>query len=352
MKENRTKPPGEGEPRIARTERERLRFVIDGAGLGTWDWDVRTDRTVFNETWAAMLGYTLAELTPYDYRTWSRLVHPDDIGRAEAALEDCISGRAPYYECEFRMRHKDGRWVWILDRGRVMTRDARGRPSHMFGTHTDIDRMKRTEEELRRGLEEKELLLRETHHRIKNNLASVASLLSLQSGYVASPEAQSALHEALGRVRSMQSLYTKMLSAGEDVREVSVPGYLSDIADSVIGLFPGAAAVTVETRFETLSLDAKRLFPLGIILNELLTNAMKHAFAGRTTGRIEVSLERRGGRIVFSLRDDGVGLPPGFGSADPAGFGITLVRILGEQLGGTSRFESDTGTRVTVEFPE
>lgn len=334
-----------------RHERERLQFIIDGAGLGTWEWDVRTNRTVFNETWAAMLGYTLAELTPYDYSTWVRLVHPDDLVHAEAALDECISGRAPSYECEFRMLNKQGRWVWILDQGRVMTRDPEGRPSLMFGTHTNIDRIKRTEEDLRRGLEEKDLLLRETHHRIKNNLASIASLLSLQSGYVESPEVHSALNEALGRVRSMQALYTKMLSAGQDVRAVSVPGYLADIADSVTGLFPSTAEVSVEKRLAPLSLDAKKLLPLGIILNELLTNAMKYAFQGRKTGRIEISLELREGRAVFSVGDDGTGLPPDLDPAVSPGFGLTLVRIISEQLGGSARFETGVGTRVTVEFP-
>lgn len=341
---------GSAERDLAR-ERERLQFIIDGAGLGTWEWDVRTNRTEFNETWASMLGYTLAELTPYDYGTWANLVHPDDLARAEAALADCLSGRSENYECEFRMRHKDGHWVWILDQGRVMTRDSTGRPSLMFGTHTDISRLKRSEEELRRGLEEKELLLRETHHRIKNNIASIASLLSLQAGYVTSPEAQSALNEALSRVRSMQTLYTKMLSAHENVRDVSVPGYLTELTDSVVGLFPTAAAVTVEKRLAPITLDAKRLFPLGIILNELLTNAMKYAFQGRARGRIEISLDPGAGRAVFSVRDDGIGLPLDLDPSAPRGFGLTLVRILSEQLGGAARFESAGGTKVTVDFP-
>jgi len=332
-------------------ERQRLQFIIDGAGLGTWEWDVRTNRTVFNQTWASMLGYTLAELSPYDYNTWVRLVHPDDLRKAEAALGECLSGRAEHYECEFRMRHKDGRWVWILDQGRIMIRDSKGRPSLMFGTHTNISRMKRTEEELRRNLEEKEILLRETHHRIKNNIASIASLLSLQAGYVSSAEARSALNEALSRVHSMQALYTTMLSAEEDIRGISAFDYLSDLTDSVIGLFPSGSAITVDKRLESLSLDAKQLFPLGIILNELLTNAMKYAFQGRRSGRIEVSLHRREGRAVFSVRDDGIGLPPGMDPRTSPGFGLTLVRILGEQLKGSARLESEAGTRVTVEFP-
>ena len=128
---------------------QRTRLVIEGSGLGTWEWNVQTNETVFNEQWAAMLGYTLEELTPYDYATWERLVHPDDLDRARQALADCVEGKTADYICEFRMKHKDGHWVWILDRGRVMTRDDAGKPLAMFGTHTDITEIKRAEEKAR-----------------------------------------------------------------------------------------------------------------------------------------------------------------------------------------------------------
>jgi PAS domain S-box-containing protein len=130
--------------------RQHLALVIEGSDVGTWEWNVRTNETRFNEQWAAMLGYTIEELTPYDYATWERLVHPGDLGQARQALADCVEGRTTDYNCEFRMRHKDGRWVWILDRGRIMTRDDVGKALSMFGTHTDITDLKQTEESLRR----------------------------------------------------------------------------------------------------------------------------------------------------------------------------------------------------------
>jgi PAS domain S-box-containing protein len=126
-------------------EHQRLEFVIDGSRLGTWAWNVQTNETVFNDTWAGMIGYTIEELTPYDYDTWERLVHPDDLPEASQRLRACVAGETPDYEAEIRMRHKDGRWIWVLDRGRVMTRDALGRPLSMFGTHTDITAFKATE---------------------------------------------------------------------------------------------------------------------------------------------------------------------------------------------------------------
>jgi PAS domain S-box-containing protein len=129
----------------ARRDQQRMEFVIEGTSLGTWEWNVQTNETVFNDYWADMLGYTLHELTPCDYTTWERLVHPDDLARAAEALKRCAAGRTLDYNCEFRMRHKDGHWIWILDRGRIMTRDAAGKPLSMFGTHTDITDIKQAE---------------------------------------------------------------------------------------------------------------------------------------------------------------------------------------------------------------
>ncbi len=135
-------------------ERHRLQFVIEAASLGAWEWDLQTNRTVFNQTWATMIGYTLEELAPYDYTTWERLVHPEDITKARQALTQCIDGISDHYESVFRMRHKAGHWIWILDRGRVMQRDAQGRPLVMYGTHTDITKQKETEEAMAAQLQE------------------------------------------------------------------------------------------------------------------------------------------------------------------------------------------------------
>ncbi len=130
-------------------DQRRLDFVIKGAGLGTWEWNVQTGETVFNEIWASMLGYTIDELQPYNLETWKSLTHPDDLEVAIKKLEPCLNGECIEYDCEMRMKHKNGQWIWILDRGRIMTWDDNGSPLLMFGTHTDITRQKTTESELR-----------------------------------------------------------------------------------------------------------------------------------------------------------------------------------------------------------
>jgi PAS domain S-box-containing protein len=132
-----------------RMEHERLSFIIEGSGLGTWVWNVQTNEIILNDRWAAMVGYTLAELSPYRLATWEQLVHPEDLQHATELLARCIHGEQPAYECELRMRHRQGHWVWVLDRGRIMARDDDGKPLSMFGTHTDITRLKLAEEAVR-----------------------------------------------------------------------------------------------------------------------------------------------------------------------------------------------------------
>ncbi len=127
--------------------KERLSLVIDASGDGFMDWDVRSGRVKFSRRGASMLGYDLDELAPND-ATWKGLLHPDDAERVMAALEPHLRGDTDHYECEHRVRHKEGRWVWVLGRGRVVSRGEDGQPLRMVGTYTDISRRKEAEEAL------------------------------------------------------------------------------------------------------------------------------------------------------------------------------------------------------------
>jgi len=139
-------------------ERRMLRDVLRGTNAGTWAWNVQTGETRFNERWADIVGYRLDELGPLSIQTWERLTHPDDLKLSEAALQRHFAGEAPDYEVEARMRHKDGHWVWVLDRGRVTSWTDDGQPEWMHGTHQDITRAR--EAQIR--LAESEALLRRT----------------------------------------------------------------------------------------------------------------------------------------------------------------------------------------------
>jgi len=130
-------------------DRQRLSNILWGTGVGTWEWNVRTGETHFNERWAEIVGYRLDELAPISIATWNRLAHPEDEARSVERLQRHFSGELDHYACEVRMRHREGHWVWVLDRGKVVSRGADGQPEWMAGTHWDITDRKLAEQALR-----------------------------------------------------------------------------------------------------------------------------------------------------------------------------------------------------------
>ncbi|HOZ12939.1 MAG TPA: PAS domain S-box protein [Thermotogota bacterium] len=130
-----------------KTERNRLAGIIAGTRAGTWEWNIQSGETIFNERWAEMLGYTLEEISPVSIETWKKCAHPDDLKKCVEKLEKHFRGELDYYECESRMRHKNGEWIWVLDRGKVVSWTVEGKPLLMMGTHLDITESKKAEEE-------------------------------------------------------------------------------------------------------------------------------------------------------------------------------------------------------------
>jgi PAS domain S-box-containing protein len=131
--------------RKLRESQLRMEMALKGANVATWDWNVQTGETVFNERWSEIVGYTLQELEPISIQTWAELCHPDDLKVSEKLLQQHFAGETEYYECEARMKHKNGSWVWVIDRGKVMEWRADGQPLRMFGTHLDITERKHEE---------------------------------------------------------------------------------------------------------------------------------------------------------------------------------------------------------------
>jgi len=131
------------------TQRQRLCNIIHGARLGTWEWNIQTGEAVCNERWAEIAGYTLAELEPVSFATWEDLLHPEDLKESNRHLARHFAGESKYYDLESRMMHKDGHWIWIVARGKVIEWSADGKPVNMFGTLTDITEKKELEERVR-----------------------------------------------------------------------------------------------------------------------------------------------------------------------------------------------------------
>lgn len=129
-------------------ERKRLSNVLNAINAGTWEWNVQTGRTFYDDKYAQILGYTLEEMSDTSYARWENLAHPDDIEKSNVSYEKHFRGETQYYECEYRMRHKKGHWIWVYDQGRIITRTPEGKPLQVFGILMDITERKKTEKEL------------------------------------------------------------------------------------------------------------------------------------------------------------------------------------------------------------
>ncbi len=133
---------------------KRYKNIIECTQLGTWEWNIKTGETIFNERWANIIGYTLSELEPVSIETWVKYSHPDDLEKSNQLLQDHFAGKTEFYEFEARMKHRNGEWIWVLDRGRVISWDDNGNPEWMAGSHQEITETKRAFEKNRLFIEQ------------------------------------------------------------------------------------------------------------------------------------------------------------------------------------------------------
>ena len=241
-----------------------------------------------------------------------------------------------------------GKLTHCVARGEVEYDDA-GQPIRFTGTLQDVSERKLAEERIRRQLVEKDLLLTEIHHRMKNNIGSIVGLLTLQRDAVSSPEAAMILQEAIGRVESMRLIYDRLL-IDRNYAAISTGEYLEAIIDSVVGFFPDHEEITCEKSIDDFPLDSRTMFSLGLVINELLTNIMKYGFTGADRKLVQIKLSRTGNHVALILQDRGRGYPEGFDQESPTGFGITLVKMLAQEIGGTFAATNEEGAKAVLEF--
>ncbi len=329
-----------------RESEKRYAMILGAVNDGFWDWAIPTGDAFFSPIYYAILGYDDREF-PASYATWRPLVHPDDIDRVERDLLQSIeTGSSFAIDC--RMKMKSGVWRWVSTRGRTVEWDNEKRARRMIGTLTDITGRKRAEEDIQMLLSEKELLLKEVHHRIKNNMAMIAGLLALQASQLSEPGGVQALKESSNRVNSMTTMYD-LLYQTRDFRYVNVRDYIGQIISGITKSLPAIAGVTVERQVEDFVMDSRILFPIGIIINELVTNAYKYAFPDGRTGAITISMSQLPEHHVeISVRDNGIGIPESLDINGQSGFGMKLVNLLVKQIDGTLECVRGAGTEFRV----
>ena len=334
-----------------RESEHRWKFAIEGSGDGLWDWDIVASTVFYSTQWKAMLGFSEDDISNALVE-WSKRVHPDDLAQAMAEVEAHFNGTTSLYINEHRVSCKDGSWKWILTRGLVVIRDALGKPLRMIGTHSDITERKLGEETIRSSLLEKEALLQEVHHRVKNNLQVINSLLRLESGRSAVPNTKDVLNDMQGRIRSMALLH-ESLYRSSTFAAVDLGAYLRQIATQsfrALAVSPGA----VQLRLDIASVHVvmEQAAPCGLIVNELISNCLKHGFPDGRGGEvwIELGLVDGGPQMRLRVGDTGVGLPADFESKRSHSLGLELVVDLVEQLEGTLEIGPVPTAVFTVTF--
>ncbi|HKP97667.1 MAG TPA: PAS domain S-box protein [Fibrobacteria bacterium] len=215
----------------------------------------------------------------------------------------------------------------------------------------DMTERKSAEESIRKSLLEKEALLKEIHHRVKNNLQIISSLLRLQAERIVDKRDLAMLRESEERVNSM-SLIHEMLYQSKDLARVNFGGYVRNLTAELLQTYAtGSARIDLDLQVETLELDINRAIPLGLIINELVSNALKYAFPGTRSGTLSVRLASASGELTLEVRDDGIGLPPDFQERRKSSLGLQIVESLCRQVGGRHAFEGEKGTRFRMSAP-
>ncbi len=329
-----------------------LSMIMETSPVGITTVDTEGSITYANYRAEQILGLEKDEITArnYDSPEWRHIdVDGGPFPDEKQPFSIVKTTGKPAYNIRHGIVWPDGRTVMLSINASPM-RDKEGRFTGMVATFEDITDKLENEKTITRQLAEKELLLKEVHHRIKNNLSSVEGLVSMQLESIRNPEALSVLQDTMGRIGSMRILYEKLLT-GENYNDTSVKTYLTSISNAVIGLFSADGKVDLDIQIDEFNLPSNRLFSVGIVINELLTNIMKYAFRGRDHGLIKISFTRSGRQALLSVQDDGNGIPVDFSLEESSGFGLRLVEMLSKALDGTFSIENDRGTKTVVEFP-
>jgi chemotaxis protein methyltransferase CheR len=271
-----------------------------------------------------------------------------DIPKLRELLEKILPRQTSFeaYEVEHDFT-TIGRRTMLLNARQIV--QAAGERKIILLAIEDISARKVIERANKAMLDEKNLILKEVHHRIKNSMNTLRSLLQLHAEGLTEPSAIEAIHDADGRVLSMMTLYDKLYRSA-DYGELSIKEYLGALSDEIIANFPNAASIRVEKSIDDFLLGARAMQSIGIIINELLTNIMKYAFIGRSSGTIRISARLKDGLARIVVADDGTGVPQEINFENSPGFGLMLVRTLTDQLGGSIVLARDGGTSITLEF--
>ena len=332
---------------VLRENQRRFQATFEQAAVGIAHVGLDGRWLRVNSKLCSIVGYSQEEIRGM---TFQDITHPDDLDADIALVKQVLSGGIDTYSIEKRYIRKTGEHIWV----RLTVSLVRGEnrePQYFISMVEDIQARKDSEEAVRRSLAEKETLLKEIHHRVKNNLQIITSLIALQFDDASGPEEAERAGQLSGRIRSMALIHEQLYKSGS-LTAINMAPYIANLVDSVTAAFSTRAGmVEAHINVEPVTLGIDSAVPCGLLLNELLTNALKHAFIDGRNGMLGVSLSARDGRAVLVVQDDGPCFPESLDMDESQNLGLQLVKELTRQLKGELRMSCAPGARVELSFP-
>ncbi|HEV8620306.1 MAG TPA: PAS domain S-box protein, partial [Nitrospiraceae bacterium] len=329
-----------------RESEQRFHTMADTAPVLIWMSGLDKLCTYFNQRW---LDYTGRTLEQERGNGWADGVHPEDFDRCLSMYIEAFDRRESF-EMEYRLRKADGQYGWLLDHG-VPRFFPNGEFAGYIGSCIELTERKDLEDRLRKAVKEKESLLREVHHRVKNNLQVISSLLNLQAASIKDPRFVQLFRECQTRIASIALLH-ETLHRSNDLSCIRMSDYLRTLAGHVFrsyGVDP--KAMVLDLLVEDLAFDIDTAMTCGMIVEELLSNSLKHAYAVGKEGRIQIGLQAKDeGAYLLQVSDDGVGISKDGVRRNPASLGLELVNLLAGKLEGTVELQSSPGTAWRIAF--
>lgn len=333
---------GQAPAALVGTEHERLLAALKASRCGTWRWSIPADVVEWDDALCEVYGISREE-APKTSAEFIAFIHPEDRARAWENIRACIEdGIDADYQFRAVVR---GQIRWIYDRSALM-RDEAGNPAYMLGACLDVTDRRRVQEERDAALAKQTLLLKELSHRVKNHLGMIIALLRFKGSRQKDPAAAADFERAIERVHTIAYLHERLYRA-DDVEHVDVRAYVADICDNLEQSLLAERHVTLIRELEPFLLHVDQAVPVGLIVNELITNAAKYAFGPGDQGRIVVRLKKRGIRASLTISDNGHGKS----KASKPGVGTKLVRSLASQIGARLKVVSGPGLTYSMTFP-
>ncbi len=329
-----------------RESEKRFRILADSAPTLIWMAGSVGEFIYFNQPWLDFTGKTLESQLGDG---WLSCIHPQDAQGSMRRYLEAFNAQRPF-DLEYRLKRKDGVYRWFLNRGQPRLAGENKFVGYI-GSCIDITERKQVEQRLSDSLNEKEVLLQEVHHRVKNNMQVISSLFSLAASQQTNPVMAAMLKENQNRVQSMALVHEKFYRK-TDLARVDFQDYLHDLVTHLFRSFGAVGRVQYVLETEPVNLTVDSAIPCGLIANELLSNALKHAFPNGRQGTVTVQLKQdKAGVAQMSISDDGMGLPSEFDTRRGNTLGLQLVRTLTEQLGGQIEVLRQPKTSFNITFP-